>query len=393
MRDPQRRTRVLMVGLWPPTTGGMTTFMLNVEASSLREAFDILRFTTSRPPKKDVTDNYGYRSLLQGGPWRLLVGAAVTLWHLLVFPFHVVFRRVDIVQVQSSDFQSFWESALYVLMARALGRPVLMRLGGAFDHFHEVSSPRARGLIRRVLRLPHRLIVQSAYWREVVRRTGRTEGIVILPNWVPDRLAEPVARPARQLPVCLFVAGTEAVRKGVDDLFVAMRGLKAAGVPVRFRLVALPPTLAARLKAEGLADIAEAEGYVDHPRLLQLMRECDVFLLPSRGEGFPNALVEAMASGLACVATPVGAVPEIAEPDGVLLIPPRDASALEAAIARLARGPSERSAMGERGRAIVRERYVESAVMPVLGGAWTALAGRPASTPDPMPERQGGVAG
>ncbi|MBW8271281.1 glycosyltransferase family 4 protein [Caldovatus aquaticus] len=377
------RPRVMLVGPWPPTTGGVTTFLLNVAHSPLRERFELLPFTTSRPPKRNVADNYGYRSVLRGGIGRVLAGAVVTLWHLLLFPWAVLRRRADIVQVQSSDFQSFWEAALYVAMARALRRPVLMRLGGAFDHFYAVSSPRARRLIGRVLRLPDRLIVQSAYWREVVRRAGRAEGVVVLPNWVPDCLAEPAARAPRAAPLCLFVAGTEAVRKGVEEVLAAMRAVSLAGCPLRFRLVALPPRLAARLEEEGIADLAEVEGYVGHARLLAIMREADIFLLPSRGEGFPNALIEAMASGMACIATPVGAIPEIAAPEGAILVPVRDAAALSEALLRLARDAALRRRLGENGRAIVRERYVASAVLPVLERAWLAVAGEAGRRPRP----------
>jgi glycosyltransferase involved in cell wall biosynthesis len=388
-----RKPRVLLVGPWPPTTGGVTTFMLNVANSSLQDRFDIVRFTTSRPPKKNVADNYGYRALLQGGAIRLVTGALVTLWHLLLFPFAVLWRRVDLVQVQSSDFQSFWESSLYVLMARALRRPVLLRLGGAFDHFYEVSSEGARGMIRRVLAMPDRLIVQSGYWRDVVRRVGRSEGILILPNWVPDRLVMDEPRQPRDVPVCLFVAGSEAVRKGVDDIFDVMRLAKASGMRLRFRLVALPPRLVGRLAEEALEDMAEVDGYLGHEELLSAMREADIFLLPSRGEGFPNALVEAMASGLACIATPVGAIPEIVGAGGGIIVPPRDPAALWDALSRLVQDAGQRRDIADRGRAIVKARYIASAVLPLLDGAWTSLL-RPAAEHvacPPEPERRPGA--
>ena len=369
------RLRILLVGPWPPTTGGVTTFMLNVVNSPLRDRHDFIRFSTSRPPKKDVTDNYGYASVLRGGIRRVLLGAALTLWHLLIFPFAVLRSRADIVQIQASDFQTFWEAALYVLLSRMLRRPVLMRLGGAFDHFYDVSSPRARALIRRVLRLPDRLIVQSSFWRDLVQRLGRTDGIVVLPNWVPDDLVTPRRHPAGGIPTCLFAAGTEAVRKGVDDVFAAMRLLADAGIPVRFRLIALPPSLMARLQAENLGDRVESDGYVSHAQMLSIMREADIFLLPSRGEGFPNALIEAMASGAACLATPVGAVPEILGSGSAALVPPRDPHALAEAVARLVQQPELRSRLAAEGQAIVQNRYVASVVLAVLEAAWLTLAG------------------
>jgi glycosyltransferase involved in cell wall biosynthesis len=363
----------MLVGPWPPTRGGVTTFLLNVVNSQLKERYTFFRFTTSRPPKKNVVDNYGYQSLLQGGFYRLIQGAAITIWHLVLFPFNVIVRRPNIVQVHASDFQTFWEAALYVLMSRMLRRPVLMRLGGVFDHFYSVSSPHAQGLIRRVLRLPDRLIVQSAYWQGFVGRIGRSAGVIVLSNSVPDTLTEAVTRPVRKAPICLFVAGTEAVRKGVVELFAAMRALVQIELPVEFRLIAMPPLLTERLVAEGIASHVKVEGYVQHDQLLMAMKETDIFLLPSHGEGFPNSLLEAMATGLACVVTPVGAVPEIVGSDGALIVPVHDSDALADAISRLALDSTLRQQLAERGRAIVRERYVESAVFPVLDRAWADL--------------------
>lgn len=368
------KLRVMLVGPWPPTTGGVTTFMLNVVSSSLCDRFDFLAFTTSRPPKKNAMNNYGYRALLEGGIRRLLLGVGVTLWHLLLFPVAVICKRADLVQIQSSDFQTFWESALYVMMCRILRRPVLMRLGGSFDHFYEVSSPRARRLIRQILRLPDRLIVQSLYWRDVVKRLGRNEGVIVLPNWVPDSLAEPFQRPRHDVPTCLFVAGTEAVRKGADEVFAAMRSLKASGIAVRFKLVALPPRLVERLAEEKIDDIAETDSYVGHAELLSIMRETDIFLLPSRGEGFPNSLIEAMACGMACVVTPVGAVPEIVGETGAILVPTRDADALTDAIRRLVEDLNLRHQIARDGHATVQEMYVASAVLPTLERAWLSTA-------------------
>ena len=51
----------------PPTTGGVTTFMLNLMASQLSERFAFIPFSTSRPPRENVTNNYGYAAMIRGG--------------------------------------------------------------------------------------------------------------------------------------------------------------------------------------------------------------------------------------------------------------------------------------------------------------------------------------
>jgi len=79
----------------------------------------------------------------------------------------------------------------------------------------------------------------------------------------------------------------------------------------------------------------------------ELLRGADLFVLPSRREGLPMAILEAMASGVPIVATRVGGVPEIIEDgeDGVL-VPPEDPGALAAALGGLLDHPDRRAAMG-----------------------------------------------
>jgi glycosyltransferase involved in cell wall biosynthesis len=261
-----------------------------------------------------------------------------------------------------------------VRLARAFRVPVLLRLGGAFDHFYSVSSPRARAAIRTVLKWPDRLIVQSQYWRQTVETLGRAEGIVVLPNSVPDSLVQSAQIADVQPPLCFFAAGSEAVRKGFDEIVEAMRLLRAEGVSVRLHIVASSADLDRKLAEAGLGDMVKSDGFLSHIQLLEAMRRAQIFLLPSRAEGFPNALVEAMALGLAPIVTPVGAIPEIVEGTGAPVVPAKDSRALADAMAQLISDSALRARIGEASRNAVRSRYIHSAVMPVLGDAWEEVS-------------------
>lgn len=91
-----------------------------------------------------------------------------------------------------------------------------------------------------------------------------------------------------------------------------------------------------------------------------VLAAADLFVLPSRTESMPAALVEAGAAGLACVATRVGSVSEIVnhEVNG-LLVAPDDAGQLAAAIAALADDPTQRSAMGGAGERLAQRYSIE----------------------------------
>lgn len=95
-----------------------------------------------------------------------------------------------------------------------------------------------------------------------------------------------------------------------------------------------------------------------------LMRHLDALVLPSLEEGFPNVLLEAMASRLPCVATRVGEVPQLlGDGEAGFVVPPSDGAALALALERIEDMPEpERRAMGERARRAVETRFSLEAV-------------------------------
>lgn len=368
----------MLVGPFPPTTGGVTTFMLNLMGSHLARRFRFVPHTTSRPPKRNVVDNYGYGAMFRGGPVRLVRAALATLWHLMSFPVRLVVQRIDLVQVQSSDFQTFWESCIYLWIARRLGRPTMLRLGGVFDKFYEASSPRLQRWIRAGIGAPDILIVQSESWRGYLAGLGRTQGVLVLYNSVPAGSVRPIGSARNTPPVFVFAAGTEAVRKGAYVLIDALRHPLLHGVAARYRLFAVIEPLASQIANAGLPVSPDVTGFVSHDDLLAAMRSADAFLMPSFGEGFPNSLLEAMAAGLAPVVTPVGAVPEIVA-DGIegLVIEPGNAEALAGAIRRLCDDPDLRLRLARSAQDRLSRQFTAEAVLDRLAAAYdTLLDGR-----------------
>jgi glycosyltransferase involved in cell wall biosynthesis len=89
-----------------------------------------------------------------------------------------------------------------------------------------------------------------------------------------------------------------------------------------------------------------------------ILAASDVFVLASYSEGLPNALMEAMAAGCACVATSVGGVPWLMEGGAAgLIVPPGDPEALQQAIERLLGDPKLRVRLGARAREVIAEQY------------------------------------
>ena len=108
--------------------------------------------------------------------------------------------------------------------------------------------------------------------------------------------------------------------------------------------------------------------------LRQHLAAADIFVLPSRSEGFSNAIIEAMASSLPVVATDVGGNAEALN-DGItgFLVPPEDPGALSAAILRLLSDSFQARAMGAAGRNLVAEKFTTEAMMNQIAGAYRNL--------------------
>lgn len=105
-------------------------------------------------------------------------------------------------------------------------------------------------------------------------------------------------------------------------------------------------------------------GYVsDRSRLDALYRDASVFVLPSQFEAWGNAAAEAMGCGLPCVATAVGGLPELVD-DGRtgVLVPPRDADALAAALIALLSDPARAEELGRAGYEKARTQLTWRAV-------------------------------
>jgi glycosyltransferase involved in cell wall biosynthesis len=178
----------------------------------------------------------------------------------------------------------------------------------------------------------------------------------VVANGVEERA--PVS-PASEGPLRVGAAGRLTEQKGFDVLIEAVRRLVAGGVPVSAVVAGDGPDRDALLTAaDGLP--VELRGFV--PDIAAFHAEVGTFCLPSRWEGLPFALLEAMMSGLPCVASDVGDV-RVAL-DGVgLVVPPDDAAALAEALRELAESPPRRRELGAAAHARARERYTVEAMV------------------------------
>ena len=106
-----------------------------------------------------------------------------------------------------------------------------------------------------------------------------------------------------------------------------------------------------------------------------LLRASDLFVHPSREEGFSNAILEAMSAGLPVVACDVGGNPEaVVDEETGRLVPSRNAAAFASAVAELLADPEKRKAMGEAGRLRATERFSIDRMVGEMESLYESLA-------------------
>ncbi len=240
------------------------------------------------------------------------------------------------------------------------------------------------------------LSVSEMHRQRLIRTIGPGPGITVIPNGVDterfrpprDRAGERQALGWDPDEVCLIAVGRLVP---VKDHALLIRAFARAtqGMKERVRLYVvgdgpLRNELERLARELGVADRVVLPGRRDD--VPALLRAADVFVLPSKSEGMSNTLLEAMSTGLCCVATDVGGNPElVSHGENGLLVPPEDERALASALMRVVRHPEVRMTLGCAARKFVEERHSLDAMMRGYGRLYLELLGPAARTARAVP--------
>lgn len=192
------------------------------------------------------------------------------------------------------------------IAAKLLGIPVVHRVGLAGDMENTFKVRTMHRWIRPAMLVPCTQIKEGLL-RELPYLTPREITVVLTGKEPAPNPPERVHHPLR------FISTSQLnADKGHKDMLTALAQLKKAGHDFEYHIVGTG-TIEAGLK-DVTADLDLNKQVIWHgfqPDVRALLRQADVFLLPSHTEGLPNSLLEAMAEGLICVSRNVGGVAEV----------------------------------------------------------------------------------
>jgi glycosyltransferase involved in cell wall biosynthesis len=244
---------------------------------------------------------------------------------------------------------------LFGLAGAALAR-VPVRIGS--QRGYDFDRSRAERVLQRAAyATAHRIVANSAAVADHLASNGiRRERLAVIPNGVARSIVprRPVSAVRR-----VAMVGTLRTVKGHDVLIDAAPALLSRHRDLHFDIIGGGPLLGDLRQRVKARNVSEAFTFFGHREdVAERMAEADLIVMPSRSEGLPNAILEAMAAGRPVVASAVGGIPEVIQ-DGVtgVLVPPGDPAALAGAIEALADDPRRADAIGLAARAAAESTF------------------------------------
>ncbi len=296
MAEALQKTKICMIVPDPMVEGGIAAVTSGYYGSSLENDYEITYV----------------QSYCNGSKWKKLAKALKA---------YREFRKVlrdnppDLVHIHSSFGPSFYRKLPFIVWSHKRGIPVVNHIHGAdFDQFYVRASGSKKQLIQHIYEQCTLFIVLSGKWKERIGEIVPKEKIAIVPNYsVPlsQAEAERLWEERSDRKQVLFL-GEIGERKGAYDLPPIIH-LVHDKVPDAAFIIGGSGDIEgvrSKLNAE-TADQVSFPGWVRGEVKDRLLKESNVFLLPSYNEGMPMSILDAMGYALPIVSTTVGGIPQL----------------------------------------------------------------------------------
>lgn len=293
-----RLKKVCMVVQNPMVKGGIAAVVNGYRGSRLEKDYNIIYV----------------ESYKDGGKLTKLVKGICGYFH---FAKVLLIDKPDIIHIHSSFGPSFYRKMPFIYMASWSKKPIINHIHGAdFDEFYVKASKEKKRLIKKVYGKCDVLIALSDEWKERLSQIVPKDKITIIENYSilhEDALTQRLNRPSNN--TVLFL-GELGKRKGCYDIPAVAEKVLEKIPETSFVLGGSGSSedeaaIKKLCKDRGILSKVNFPGWVRGDQKDKLLREADVFLLPSYNEGMPMSVLDAMGYGLPIVSTNVGGVSKI----------------------------------------------------------------------------------
>lgn len=276
-------------------------------------------------------------------------------------------RRPDAIHLTTSGSLGLIRDCLLLKTARKNNIPVSYHIRyGRIPQMEKEQSGEWKYQLK-ACRLADRVIVIDSRTYACLRRYLPEEKLSYVPNPINlEELPTPEEKRGRKL---VFL-GWVVFEKGTCELLEAWQALKKDYPDWTLEIIGpFQEEFARFLKEKYSFEGVELVGELPHTQAMERLNEGEIFVLPSHTEGFPNAVLEAMALGKPVVATKVGAIPDMLENCGVL-VEKQSPDGLREALGALMDDVELRQNLGERAFEKVINQYNVEKVIEQYNELW-----------------------
>jgi glycosyltransferase involved in cell wall biosynthesis len=291
----------------------------------------------------------------------LFVSPLLLIRTIFQMTYYRLVKRVRLIHINMADKGSVVRKFVIVWVAKALGIKTILHLhAGGFIAFYDRLGDRPRAIVRHLFQTVDRVLVLGEIWKShlVEQLHVNEQKISVVHNGAPSVGRAKHDRP----PGCCRLAffGRISEEKGIGDLIAAMSlpAMQSLDWKCTFAGNGDIEYFMDQAAAAGIADRLEFLGWLDRPKAKALLLESDIMVLPSRFEGLPMTVLEALSAGVTVVATRVGAVPEILTSDlDSILVDANAPQSLSDELARAVRDKNLRRRLGLAGRELYEANF------------------------------------
>jgi len=231
---------------------------------------------------------------------------------------HLFFSRVDIVILFSAEGFSFVEKGFMALLSKLFGKKVIFapRSGLLLDDID--ASTCFRKYVKFVLSKVDRVLCQSEFWKEYFSDLvgGTINKYTVIHNWIDSEKyfnnKPTYIKKKLEKTIKVLFLGWVTKNKGIFDIIEVANKLR--NNDIKFIIAGDGDAfeeIVELVEKKDLTHMFDFRGWVKGDEKLDLFIESDIYILASYKEGYPNSLMEAMASSLPVISSKVGSTPDL----------------------------------------------------------------------------------
>ena len=270
-------------------------------------------------------------------------------------------EKPELVHIHSSFGPSFYRKIPYIYLAILAKKPIINHCHGAeFDTFYLKANGWKKRLIEKVYNKCSVMIALSDEWKERLGMIVPTEKIVVIENYsnIREETVKNIIKSEKTSADSFF--SEIGQRKGCYDIPGVVKKVVERFPKVKFILGGSGDIeqIKELLRQKGVEKNVAFPGWVRGKEKDKLLRESDMFFLPSYNEGMPMSILDAMGYGLPIVSTHVGGIPKIVHNGkNGYLCEPGDVQAFSNALIEILINDESRKRFSNFSVEIVKKRY------------------------------------